>query len=101
MEQMIAVRQFTDESGTSRRFRYYLLTRQAGAAPFCCECYGVRVLEEGGCSAAYSDLTTDPTAMDKLMTLLVDGLVGPTTLGDVVEDFLELTVRAGPAFAGA
>jgi len=90
MEQMIAVRTFQDESGKTRRFRYWLLTEQAGSPPFCCESYGVRVLEEDGECASFPSLTTDPAAIDKLMTLLVDGLVGPASLGDIVEDFFQL-----------
>ncbi len=101
MEQMIAVRTFQDESGRTRRFRYWLLTEQAGTPPFCCECYGVRVLEEDGDCASFPGLTTDPAAMDKLMTLLVDGLVGPAGLRDVVDDWRTLNGLAGPAFAGA
>ncbi len=104
MEQMIAVRQARDDLGRTRRFRYYLLTEQAGGPRFWCESYGVRILEEGGGDAAVPDLTTDPAAMDELMTLLVDGLVGPVGLEDVVRDWAEENLtdgRAGPIFAGA
>ncbi len=104
MEHKIAVRQFTDDRGRPRRFRYFLLIGQAGTPPFLCESYGVRIQEEGGDSAEVCDLTTDPTAMDRLMTLLVDGLVGPAGLPDVVEDWVELNpsaFRSDPSFAGA
>lgn len=104
MEHKIAVRQFTDDRGRPRRFHYFLLVGQAGTPPFFCESYGVRVREEDGGSAEVCDLTTDPTAMDRLMTLLVNGLVGPASLSDVVEDWAQLNssaVRPDLSFAGA
>jgi len=103
MEHKIAVRQFEDDFGRRRRFYYFLLVEQAGDFPISCESYGVRICEENGVSAAIPCLTTDPTAMDKLMTLLVDGLVGPAGLSDVVEDWAQVNpsaANAGPVFAG-
>lgn len=88
MELKIASRTITDESGHSRRFHYILLIDQIESGHFACEDYGVGIHEEGGDYAAVPNITTSAMRIDELMTLLVEHKVGPTTLADVVADWL-------------
>lgn len=88
MELKIASRTVTDEQGRPRRYHYSLLVDQIESGNFVCEDYGVRVQEEDGDCAAVAGVTTSAMRIDELMTLLVDNKVGPTTLGDVVADWL-------------
>lgn len=88
MEIKIASRQHEDELGQQRRFHYFLTVDMVEAGPFCCENYGVRIDEEPGETAAIPAITTSAARIDELMTLLVDGQVGPAGLADVVADWL-------------
>lgn len=88
MELKIASRTVTDENGRPRRYHYSLLVDQVESGNFACEDYGVRIQEEGGDCAALSGITTSAMRIDELMTLLVECKVGPTTLADVVADWL-------------
>lgn len=88
MELKIASRTVTDEQGRHRRYHYSVLVDQIESGNFACEDYGVQIREEGGDCAMVSSITTSAMRIDELMTLLVDNKVGPTTLGDVVADWL-------------
>lgn len=88
MEIQIATRQCHDPQGQPRRFHYFLTVDLVEADRFCCENYGVRIDEEEGDSASIPAITTSPTRIDELMTLLVDNQVGPVGLADVVTDWL-------------
>ena len=44
-------------------------------------------LKEDGDSASVPSITTSPVRIDELMTLLVDNLVGPVSLEDVIDDW--------------
>ncbi len=88
MELKIASRTITDQSGQSRRFHYFLLIEQIESGRFACEDYGVGVREEGGEQTAIPGITTSAMRIDELLTLLVEHQVGPTTLADVVSDWL-------------
>lgn len=88
MELKIASRTTTDELGRARRFHYSLLIDHIESGRFACEDYGVRIQEEGGEDAALPSITTSALRIDELLTLLVEHTVGPTTLKDVVDDWL-------------
>ena len=88
MEIKIASRTCPDELGRSRTFHYSLTVDQVEAGTFSCENYGVRVSEDGGDSSAVPGITTSALRIDELMTLLVEHGVGPSTLRDVVDDWL-------------
>lgn len=88
MELKIAARQCSDDSGRLHRFQYFLTVEELQAQNLCLENYGVRVAEEGGCDCSASGLTTSASRIDELMTLLVDNLVGPAGLRDVIADWL-------------
>ena len=88
MELKIAARQCSDDSGRSHRFQYFLTVEETQVQNLCLENYGVRIAEEGGQDCALSGLTTSASRIDELLTLLVDNLVGPAGLRDVVEDWL-------------
>ena len=64
------------------------LLDQLEAGTFSCENYGVRISEDGGDSSAVPGITTSALRIDELMTLLVEHGVGPSTLRDVVDDWL-------------
>ena len=87
-EMKIAARQCRDEAGTLHRFQYFLTVEEAQSPGLCLEHYGVRIAEENGASSAVNGVTTSASRIDELMTLLVDELVGPAGLHDVVADWL-------------
>jgi len=88
MEIKIASRQHEDDLGRQRRFHYFLTVDTVETGPFCCENYGVRIAEETGETAVIPAITTSAARIDELMTLLVDGQMGPAALSDVVADWL-------------
>lgn len=88
MELKIAARQCSDDAGTLHRFHYFLTVEEARSPNLCLENYGVRIAEEGGGDCAVPGVTTSASRIDELMTLLVDNLVGPAGLRDVVDDWL-------------
>ena len=87
MEYKIASRTCRDGTGPIRHFHYYLIVDQVDSPGFGCEHYGVRIKEASGPEAAIPAITTSATEMDELMTTLVDNLVGPVGLADVIEDW--------------
>ena len=88
MEVKIADRRCNDEAGALHRFQYFLTVEEAESRNLCLENYGVRIAEEGGDDCTLSGLTTSASRIDELMTLLVDNLVAPASLRDVVSDWL-------------
>ena len=88
MEMHVATRSVTDEAGQTRTYRYCLLVELIETDRFTCEDYGVRITEEGGDTAAIRGITISAVRIDELLSLLVDHLVGPTALPDVVQDWL-------------
>lgn len=88
MELHIADRSCRDETGLAHRFRYYLTVDLEETPRFSLENYGVCVEEDGGDCTAVPALTTSASRIDELMTLLVDHLVGPAGLSDVIADWL-------------
>ena len=89
-ELFVARENMTDEAGGSLCVEYYVTVEEAVLGEtFCCETYGVRVAEgNGGETAAVPNITTSTRRIDELMELLVRGGVTPSTLRDVVEDWL-------------
>jgi len=88
MELKVAARRFVDDLGRPRQFHYYLTVDQEESSRFCCENYGVLIREDTGAQTAVHAITTSSTRIDELMTLLVDHLVGPAGLEDVLADWL-------------
>ena len=84
----ITTRHWQDEEGRPRQFHYFLTVEEVDTGRFCCEDYGVRITEDEQNSVTLPSLTTSAFRMDQLMTLLVDNLVGPIGLPDVVADWL-------------
>ena len=89
-ELFVAREHMTDGTGGPLCLDYYVLVEEARIGDaFCCENYGVRVAHSGGGeTAAVSNITTSARRIDELMELLVRGRVTPSTLWDVVEDWL-------------
>ena len=88
MEYKVAERQFLDELGIPRQFHYYVTVDPVETPNFFCEIYGVRILEEPDTEESVHAVTTSATRIDELMTLLVEHMVGPASLRDVVDDWL-------------
>lgn len=106
MEYKVATRQCRDDRGKLRIFHYFLTVDLEGTSRFAMENYGVRITEEDGDACTLPALTANPSRIDELMTILVDNLVGPVGLADVVQDWLQLTPGpfyrcADPASASA
>lgn len=79
-----------DEVGTGHRFDYFVLVDQMEVGGgFACESYGVRVAEpDGGEGVSIPNITTSASRIDELMELLTRNFVTPTSLHDVVSDWL-------------
>lgn len=88
MELKIATRQCRDQRGAPRCFHYFLTISQEETPHIFCENYGVRIAEEDGGETAIPAITTSASRIDELLTLLVDNMVGPAGLADVVADWL-------------
>ena len=88
MEIYITSRKVTDENGSPRWFQYFLVVEHVDSGSFQCENYGVRITEDGVCSASVPGVTTSAVRIDQLMTMLVDNTVGPVGLEDVLRDWL-------------
>ena len=88
MEIKIASRSCLDQQGRPRTFHYALTVDSVESGSFFCETYGVQVSEEGGDVSSIPGITTSASRIDELLTLLVEHAVGPTSLQDVVEDWL-------------
>ena len=88
MELKVTSRTMQDEGGVCRTYHYSLLVDQVVSGNFSCEDYGVQVQEENGDCVSIPGITTSAMRIDELITLLVEHQVGPTTLADVVADWL-------------
>ena len=88
MELKIASRQCEDQRGAPKRFHYYLTVDQAESPGFFMENYGVRIADEDGGDAQIPAITTSASRIDELMELLTRNFVTPTTLRDVIDDWL-------------
>ena len=88
MEIKIASRTCPDELGHPRTFHYSLLVDPVEAGTLSCENYGVQISEEGGDSTSVRGITTSAPRIDELLTQLVEYVVCPASLRDIVEDWL-------------
>jgi len=88
MEFKVAARRFMDEFGKYRQFHYYVTVDYEQSPHFFCENYGVHIMEDCGGEASVRRITTSSTRIDELITMLVEHLVGPAALADVVADWL-------------
>lgn len=88
MKIKITTRSILDEGGHDHHFHYYLLVRPIDTEGLCCEDYGVCIEDEENHAVSVPSITTSATRIDQLMTLLVEHLVGPAGLRDVIADWL-------------
>ncbi|MGN0985551.1 MAG: DUF6514 family protein [Candidatus Enterenecus sp.] len=77
-----------DQSGRAHSYDYYVVIDEMDVGPFACESYGLRVAEEGGESASVPHITCSIARIDELCGKVTAGGVTPTTLRDVVNDWL-------------
>lgn len=78
-----------DTAGVIRRYDYSILIDEMDVGPFSCESYGVKIAEQGGGQAAVvPHVTCSISRIDELSELLLKNQVTPTTLKDVVMDWL-------------
>ena len=88
-ELSIAQKQARDEEGNVHIYEYFVLVGEMTVSEgFSCESYGVRVREQGGESGEVPNITVSISRIDELMELLVQNVVTPCTLRDVVDDWL-------------
>lgn len=88
-ELAIAQKQARDEEGNVHIYEYSVLVGEMTVSEgFSCESYGVRVREQGGESGEVPNITVSISRIDELMELLVQNVVTPCTLRDVVDDWL-------------
>lgn len=77
-----------DETGVLRSYDYSILIDEMDVGPFSCESYGIRVAERGGTEALAPHVTCSAARIDELSDLVVRNAVTPTTLNDVLSDWL-------------
>lgn len=77
-----------DQRGRARSYDYYVVIDEMDVGPFACESYGLRVAERGGGSAAVPHITCRIDRIDELCGMVTAGGVTPSTLRDVVNDWL-------------
>lgn len=90
-EMLVETREEEGADGTKHSFDYFVLIDQMQVkGGFACESYGVKVAQSGGGpeAAEIPNITTSVARIDELMELITRNFVTPTTLGDVVEDWL-------------
>lgn len=77
-----------DESGVIHSYNYSILIDEMDVGLFSCESYGIRVSEQGGPEASVPHVTCSAARIDELSGLVVRNGVTPTTLKDVLSDWL-------------
>ena len=77
-----------DEAGTERSYDYSILIDEMDVGLYSCESYGIKVAERGGCEASVPHVTCSAARIDELSELLLRNGVTPTTLNDVLSDWL-------------
>ena len=88
MKIKITTRRCTDEVGRPHIFHYFLLAQPVDTGGLCCENYGICIEDDQNHTVSIPSITTSATRIDQLMTLLVEHLVGPAGLEDVIADWL-------------
>ena len=88
-ELLIDTRETEDLRGASRKYTYSILVDEMNVGAFSCESYGVKITErETGHTAMVSHVTTSIPRIDELVELLIRNQVTPTSLRDVIDDWL-------------
>ena len=87
-ETLIDSRRIADETGTTRTLHYYLVTEEINQGNLACENYGIKVAEAHGDCTLIAGITVSQQRVDELLHLLIRNEVSPTTVGDVVADWL-------------
>ncbi|MEG0441473.1 MAG: DUF6514 family protein [Oscillospiraceae bacterium] len=78
-----------DEQGQAHSYQYYILVDEMDVGHFFCESYGVKVKAvQGDEEAAVPHVTVSAGRIDALMSSLIRNAVTPTSLPDVVADWL-------------
>lgn len=77
-----------DEAGVIHRYDYSILIDEMDVGPYSCESYGIRVSERDGAEASVPHVTCSAARIDELSGLVVRNGVTPTTLHDVLSDWL-------------
>ncbi|MEG0824392.1 MAG: DUF6514 family protein [Oscillospiraceae bacterium] len=78
-----------DELGEAHSYQYYILVDEMEVGRFACESYGVKVSTAAGDqTAAVPHVTVSAGRIDALMQMLIRNAVTPTSLPDVVADWL-------------
>ena len=90
-ELLVDSRTIQGEQGAAYLFDYYVLVDQMEVREgFACESYGVKIAPSGlGDGCAIPNITTSVSKIDALMENLTKYQVTPTTLPDVVQDWME------------
>ncbi len=88
MELPIQTLTTVDELGHPRSYHYSLLVDEITAGSFVFEDYGIQVREENGDCVSIPGITTSTTRINALMSLLIKHGITPTTLHDVVADWV-------------
>ncbi len=84
----VATRGLVDEMGRQRQFCYDLIIDIEEGERFAFENYGIGIRETGGDEVVIRGITLRAERIDELLTLLVDGVVSPIAVRDVVADWL-------------
>ncbi len=88
-ELAVAQRQVQDTEGQMRTYEYAILVGELPVSEgFSCESYGVCIRGQNGEEEAVSNITVSAARIDALLDLLVRNAVTPSTLRDVVDDWL-------------
>lgn len=88
MDILERIRMVHRESNGDMTVEYSVLTDDGNECGHDGKCYGVRICTSEGEAEEVHCITSDITAIESLYSLIVDGLVTPTTLKDVVYDWL-------------
>jgi len=77
------------EGEKDHKYTYSILVDEMGVGEHTCESYGVKIVDMStGTVAAVSNVTANISRIDELMDLLIRNEVSPTTLLDVLADWL-------------
>lgn len=88
-ELYIDSRTAADRTGKSLCFDYYVLIGEVDTGPFFCESYGVAVAQRGTQYVSrVPNVTTSAGRIDQLLSLLLDHVVTPVNLPEVLQDWL-------------
>ena len=77
-----------DSEGRLRAYDYYITVDEVNAGCLVCECYGIRIEEEGGLQAAARGITSSLSRIYELTASVLTGKVTPISLADVISDWL-------------